>query len=125
MSLDALGDDDECVARVRFVPEGKGLVTRFQSPDSDARFGPSQEEHRRKLSIAAELSEYHGIITFPVRLPRYLMPEWSQDDWSEFVDSEIGFFHGFVEAVVQGLSLALVADTMHSELPDDTLNEIG
>jgi hypothetical protein len=105
---------DGNVANVRFVPEGKGLVTRFQSPDSDAKYGSSREpgEHRRELSVNAEMSQYHGIITVPVRLPRYLMPEWSQDDWVKFVDSEIGFFHNFVdEAVVQGLSLAVVADS--------------
>jgi hypothetical protein len=39
------------------------------------------------------------------------MPEWSQHDWSNFIDSEIGFFHNFVdEAVVQCLSLALAAN---------------
>jgi hypothetical protein len=61
--------------------------------------------------VETEVSRDHGIITVPVRLPRYLMPEWSQADWMKFIDSEIGLFHSFVdEAVVQCLSLALVAD---------------
>jgi hypothetical protein len=126
MALSTMGED-ECVARVRFVPEGKGLVARFQSPDSDARYAPSPEpgECRRDLSVAADISQHHGIITFPVRLPRYLMPEWSQDDWVKFVVSEIGFFHDFIdEAVVQGLSLAIVADGDRRKEVIRTANEV-
>jgi len=106
---------DECVSKVRFVPEGKGLIARFEPSErvTDIHLRQTQlepGEHRRELSIAAEVSRDHGIITVPVRLPRYLMPEWSQADWTKFIDDEIGFFHNFVdEAVVQCLSLALVA----------------
>jgi hypothetical protein len=118
---------DENVANVRFVPDGKGLVNRFQFPDTDAKYGSSLKpgEHRRELSVNVETSQYHGIITLPVRLPRYLIPEWSQDDWVKFVESEIGFFRTFVdEAVVQGLSLALVADNDRRKEILPTANEV-
>ena len=118
---------DETVAVVRFVPDGKGMVTRFQSPDRDTKYGASREpgELRRELSVNAETSQYHGIITVPVRLPRYLMPEWSTHDWSQFVDSEIGFFHNFVdEAIVQCLSLALVGDKERRKEIMRTANEV-
>ncbi|WP_445215878.1 hypothetical protein ACKWRH_26275 [Bradyrhizobium sp. Pa8] len=106
---------DECVSNVRFVPNGsKGLVARFEDAGSARTASPAPlepGEHRRELSLGVEASRDHGIITIPVRLPRYLMPEWSQDDWSKFIDGEIGFFHNFVdEAVVQCLSLALAAN---------------
>ncbi|MDO9298659.1 hypothetical protein [Bradyrhizobium sp.] len=142
---------DECVSKVRFVPNGKGLVARFEAAGhetssrtvSPAPLGPlwprhptpesSEEdlskffedtvretmrpaplgagEHRRELSLGVDASQDHGIITIPVRLPRYLMPDWSQEDWSKFIDGEIGFFHNFVdETVVQCLSLALAAN---------------
>ncbi|HEV2594891.1 MAG TPA: hypothetical protein VGU01_06800 [Sphingomicrobium sp.] len=101
---------DNCVSEVRFVPNDKGLVAHPGSPSSD-RFRLESGEHLRPLSLEVEASDDHGIITIPVRLPRYLMPEWSQDDWSKFIGGEIGFFHSFVdEAVVQCLSLALAAN---------------
>jgi hypothetical protein len=118
MSLNAVDEhSDESVFKVRFVPKDKGLTAHLESPERIANLGLLRQnqlepgEHRRELSVAAEVSQDHGIITVPVRLPRYLMPEWSQADWMKFIDSEIGFFHNFVdEAVVQCLSLALVAD---------------
>jgi hypothetical protein len=102
---------DECVSRFRFVPNGKGLDARYEIP----RFSPTPlepGEYSREITLGVEASQDHGIITVPVRLPRYLMPGWSQDDWSQFIDSEVGFVHKFVdEAIVQCLSLALVADS--------------
>lgn len=117
MSLNRVDENpDRCVSKVCFVPEGKGLIAHFEHPERVANLEALRQiplepgEQRRELSLAAEVSRDHGIITVPVRLPRYLMPEWSQADWSKFVDDEIGFFHKFVdEAVVQCLSLALVA----------------
>ncbi len=103
-------DSEKFVSNVRFVPNGNGLEAHFD-------FGALQQyrlepgEKRRELMIEAEVSPDHGIMTVPVRLPRYLRPEWSQADWNKFVDGEIGLLLNFVdEAVVQGLSLALVAD---------------
>jgi hypothetical protein len=117
MSLNAMDENsDESVSKVRFVPERKGLIAHFEHPELLVNLGVLRQtqlepgEHRRELRVEAEVSRDHGIITVPVRLPRYLMPEWSQTDWTNFIDSEIGFFHNFVdEAVVQCLSLALVA----------------
>jgi len=108
---------DERVSKVRFVPNGKGLTARFEASGNEtgswtvspAPLEPG--EHLRELTLGTEASRDHGIITVPVRLPRYLMPEWSQHDWIKFIDSEIGFFHNFVdEAVVQCLSLALTTN---------------
>jgi hypothetical protein len=132
MSLNAMDENsDECVSRVRFVPKGNGLIARFEAPERIANPGVLQqtslepEEHRRELSIAADVSRDHGIITVPVRLPRYLMPEWSQADWSKFVNNEIGYFHNFVdEAVVQCISLALVADGGRRKEIVRTANEV-
>jgi hypothetical protein len=117
MSLNAMDENsDESVSKVRFVPERNGLIAHFEHPELLVNLGVLRQtqlepgEHRRELRVEAEVSRDHGIITVPVRLPRYLMPEWSQADWTNFIDSEIGFFHNFVdEAVVQCLSLALVA----------------
>jgi hypothetical protein len=103
-------NSEESASKVRFVPNGGGLVAHF---DLGAlhQYQLDPGEHRRELMVEAEVSRDHGIITVPVRLPRYLMPEWSQADWIKFIDSEIGLFHSSVdEAVVQCLSLALVAD---------------
>jgi hypothetical protein len=92
------------------------LIAHFEPPERLVNLGVLRQtqlepgEHRRELRVEAEVSRDHGIITVPVRLPRYLMPEWSQADWMKFIDGEVGFFHNFVdEAVVQCLSLALVA----------------
>jgi hypothetical protein len=110
-------NSDECVSNVRFVPSGDGLAARFEAAIHEtnprkvnpAPLGPG--EHLRLLSLGVEATQDHGIMTIPVRLPRYLMPEWSQDDWSKFIGSQIGFFHQLVdEAVVQCLSLALAAN---------------
>jgi hypothetical protein len=117
-------NSEESVSKVRFVPDGRGLVAHFD-------FGALQQyrlepgEHRRELMVEAEASRDHGIITVPVRLPRYLMPEWSQADWMKFIDSEIGLFHSFVdEAVVQCLSLAVVADDDRRKDILRTANEV-
>jgi hypothetical protein len=132
MSLNAMDENsDECVSRVRFVPKGKGLIAHFEPRERVASLGVLRQtqlepgEHRRELSVAAEVSQDHGIITVPVRLPRYLMPEWSQADWMKFIDGEIGFFHNFVdEAVVQCLSLALVAADDRRQEILRTANEV-
>jgi hypothetical protein len=125
MSLNAMDENsDESVSKVRFVPKGKGLIAHFEAPERLVNLGVLRQaqlepgQQRRDLRVEAEVSQDHGIITVPVRLPRYLMPEWSQADWMKFIDSEIGFFHGFVdEAVVQCLSLALVsADDRRKEI---------
>jgi hypothetical protein len=115
---------EETASKVRFVPNGGGLVAHFD-------FGALHQyqldpgEHRRELTVEAEVSRDHGIITVPVRLPRHLMPEWSQADWMKFIDSEIGFFHSFVdEAVVQCLSLALVANDDRRKEILRTANEV-
>ncbi len=101
---------EKSVFKVRFVPDGRGLVAHFDFGTLQ-QYRPEPGEHRRELMVEAEVSRDHGIITVPVRLPRYLKPEWSQHDWMKFIDGEIGFFHNFVdEAVVQCLSLALVAE---------------
>jgi hypothetical protein len=97
---------DERVSKVRFVPNGKGLMARFETSGremsswtvSPASLEPG--EHLRELTLGVEASRDHGIITIPVRLPRYLMPEWSQDEWMKFIDSEIGFFHNLVDEAV-------------------------
>jgi hypothetical protein len=92
---------------IRFVPDGKGLKPRYQNP-SGYEEDPEVGECRAEVRCEAEVSRDHGVMTFPVRLPRYLMPEWSQDEWASFIESQIGFFHNFTdEAVVQCLSLAL------------------
>jgi hypothetical protein len=132
MSLNAMDENsDESVSKVRFVPEGKGLIAHFEHPERLVNLGVLQQpplepgEHRRELRVEAEVSRDHGIITVPVRLPRYLMPEWSQADWMKFIDSEVGFFHNFVdEAVVQCLSLALVADDDRRKEILRTANEV-
>jgi hypothetical protein len=82
---------DERVSKVRFVPNGNGLVARFEAPgrESSSRTASAAPfeigEHRRELSLGVDASRDHGIITIPVRLPRYLMPEWSEDDWSKLI----------------------------------------
>jgi hypothetical protein len=132
MSLNAMDENsDESVFKVRFVPERKGLIAHFESRERVAYLGIVRQtqlepgEHRRELSVAADVSQDHGIITVPVRLPRYLMPEWSQADWMKFIDSERGFLHSFVdEAVVQCLSLALVADDDRRKEILRTANEV-
>jgi hypothetical protein len=131
MSLNATNKNShESVSKLRFAPNGNGLLVHFESADSAAngfvrRPMPEAGEQRREMSVAVEVSRDHGIITVPVRLPRYLMPEWSQDDWAEFIGSEQGFFHNFVdEAVVQCLSLALVADDDRRKEILRTANEV-
>ena len=90
---------------MRFEQEGRGLKPRFQHP---YQRGGQQEGYRALITCDVEVTPDHGILTFPVRLPRYLMPGWSQDDWTQFLESQLGFFHNFTdEAVVQCLSLAL------------------
>jgi hypothetical protein len=71
---------DENVCHISFVPDDKGLVTRFRSPDSDAKFGRSREpgEHCRELRVNAEASQHHGIIIVPVRLPPVISQPWSR-----------------------------------------------
>ena len=94
---------------MRFVPEEKGLKPRYQNPSGFVD-NPETGERRARLSCEVEVSRDHGVMTFPVRLPRYLMPEWAQEEWSAFIESQIGFLHNFTdEAVVQCLSLALCA----------------
>jgi hypothetical protein len=123
---------DECVSELHFMPEGSGLTVRFGLAGSGAEFDylrspPMREpgEQRRELRVGVELSRDHGIMTVPVRLPRYLMPEWSQSEWLKFIESQRGFFHSFVEeAVVQCLSLALVADSDRRKDILRTANEV-
>jgi hypothetical protein len=118
-------NSDEYAFKVRFVPKDKGLTARFEPEASFRTRQPEPGEYDRKLSVAVEASRDHGIVTIPVRLPRYLMPEWSQAEWSRLVDYEIGFFHNFVdEAVVQCLSLALVANDDRRKEILRTANEV-
>lgn len=117
-------NSEEYVSKVRFVPDGSGLLAHFDLRALQ-RVGLEPEGHRRELMVEAEVSRDHGIITVPVRLPRYLMPEWSQANWMKFIDSEIVLFHKFVdEAVVQCLSLALVADDNQRKHILRTANEV-
>ena len=54
---------------------------------SDDEFGKnlyftnSDTELVKTLEIDAEITRDHGTMNVPVRLPRHLMPEWSQDEW--------------------------------------------
>lgn len=96
---------------MRFVRERRGLKSQYQQPSG---FVDNLEagERRARLSCEVEVSRDHGVMTFPVRLPRYLMPEWSQEEWGSFIESEIRFLHDFTdEAVVQCLSLALCSQS--------------
>ena len=101
---------DDCIWEVRFLPDGSGLRPVFLPPDSYRR-SPAPGEHCRHFSIDVNASEDHGLITIPIRLPRYLMPQWSKEDWAKFVEGEIGFFQSFIdEGAAQCLSLAMVQD---------------
>src|SRR5947209_5140685 len=105
---------------MRFVPdENRGLKPRYQNP-SGWEDRPEPGERRAPITCEVEVTREHGVMTFPVRLPRYLMPEWSQEEWGDFIESQIGFLHNFTdEAVVQCLSLALCS------LPDRRKEILG
>lgn len=95
---------------IRFVRDGKSLSTEV-GPSSFYGTG-SDSGLARTLKVEAEISRDHGIMTVPVRLPRHLMPEWSQEEWDSFIADELGMFYNFVdEAVVIGLSLAIASKT--------------
>jgi hypothetical protein len=107
---------------VRFIPERRGLKALFASPYSPPR---SDSIHEATLSVDAELTSDHGVIAIPVRLPRYLMPEWTQQQWGELINCELGFFHNFVdETVAQGLSLAIINDKDRRAEVLRTANEV-
>ncbi|MFG1289822.1 MULTISPECIES: hypothetical protein [Xanthobacter] len=96
---------------MRFVRERQGLKSRYQHPSGFIN-KPETGERLARLSCEVEVSRDHGVMTFPVRLPRYLMPEWSQEEWSAFIESEIRLLHDFTdEAMVQCLSLALCSQS--------------
>jgi hypothetical protein len=86
---------------IRFVQEGKGLTTNL----GESYFPNSDTEVVKTLEIDAEITRDHGTMNIPVRLPRHLMPEWSQEEWDSFITSELGMFSNFVdEAIVVGRS---------------------
>ena len=90
---------------MRFVQEGRGLKPRFQNPHQR---GGQQEGYHALITCDVEVTPDHGILTFPVRLPQYLMPGWSQDDWTRFLESQIGFFRTSpTKRLCRCLSLAL------------------
>jgi len=98
---------DDFAWKIRFSPESDGLTTKnLRLRSGEIRSG----EYDRSLSIRVDASRDHGLMTVPIRLPRYLMPQWSTDDWIDFIDEEIDFFNRCVdECTVQYLSLAIVA----------------
>jgi hypothetical protein len=107
---------------IRFVPERKGLIALFET--SSSTFSPS-EGHRAAIDLEVELTEDHGVLTLPVRLPRYLMPEWGENEWASFIEGEEGFFYRTIdEAVVQCLSLALASDEELRKQVLQTANEV-
>lgn len=96
---------DDLALNIRFRPENDGLT--LVAAIDDIR----SDEHERPLSVAVDLSKDHGLMTVPVRLPRYLMPQWSYIEWGEFLDFELGFFQRCIdECVVHCLSLALATN---------------
>ena len=99
---------------IRFVQEGKGLTTKL----GESYFTNSDTELVKTLEIDAEITRDHGTMNVPVRLPRHLMPEWSQEEWDSFITSELGMFSDFVdEAIVVGLSLAIASrDKLRKEV---------
>lgn len=108
---------------IRFIPERDGLKPVFENPHLPD--GRVKDERRFAIEIDATIAKDHGIMTIPVRLPRHLMPEWSQNEWETFIKEEEGFFHGTIdEAVVQCLSLALVSDTARRAAILRTANQV-
>jgi hypothetical protein len=87
---------------IYFVAENKGFVARFYSDYGTAAC------HESSMVLDAELSKDHGLLTIPLRLPRYLMPEWGQEEWAKLIDGEGSFFYNAMdEALVLCLSLAI------------------
>ena len=87
---------------IYFMPEHNGLVARFYSSSG------ASKSHQANMDLDAEVSKDHGLLTIPLRLPRYLMPEWGHEEWAKLIDGEGGFFHNAMdEALVICLSLAI------------------
>jgi len=117
-SPDATTIKEDYVCRVCFSPEGNGLRAGlflsdrsewFEGHDDFIKDYGKPSEHYRNISISVDVSKDHGLITVPIRLPRYLMPHWSAEDWAGFIDSEMQSFHRWMEeGAVQCLSLAIM-----------------
>jgi hypothetical protein len=104
---------------IHFAPERNGFEARFYS-DYGATDG-----HKATMELDAELSKDHGILTVPLRFPRYLMPGWGQKEWASFIDGEIGFFYNTIdEAVVLCLSLAIADNESFRSEVLRTANEV-
>jgi len=104
---------------IHFAPERNGLVARFY-------FGhDASDGHKAIMELDTELSRDHGLLTIPLRLPRYLMPGWGQKEWASFIDSEVGFFYNAIdEAVVLCLSLAIADNESFQSEVLRTANEV-
>lgn len=105
---------DDFVWKIRFSPdEYRGLlshcVTRYRSNAlQPTQSKPEVGQYDRNLAIRVEASRDHGLITVPIRLPRHLMPEWSTQDWINFIDGEVRWLTaGLDECAVLNLSLAI------------------
>jgi hypothetical protein len=109
-------DHQDKVAEFRFRPERRGLkveLMKAYSPSGQPiNPDPLEEgEHSRHLSVTVDASEHHGILMFPIRLPRFLMPEWRQEEWKYFLERQLHYIEGTLdECAVQCLSLAIVSD---------------
>src|SRR4029077_13270492 len=64
--------------------------------------------YSREFSMTVGNSRHHGLMMLPMRLPQFLMPEWSLEAWSKFLESELEYFQSAVaEFAGQCLSLAI------------------
>ena len=104
---------DKTVCSLAFEAKDDGLAVHPRNPRDNYEFDDIERTptYYRPLTLNAEASSYHGIIEVPARLPRYLMPEWQTNDWSRFIEEEVGFIQSFIdESLVICLSLALNSD---------------